>query len=333
MANAKQLSTALLTEHLRYTPLTLLDDIINTVNELVARAVDAAEEGLLAADPHALGYDKKYAAENRIADTDADGKPIYPEMRGEIEEGCHQLETLLESNVDRNFDKLEIFVLRNVLSVPEDVVPWVRLAHYDGLKMEGGSSVEDVRRLRRKVRETTKLRDALGAQVRKNEELLAQLRALIAPDAVKSEQTSSPSAPGSGVKDTAGSFAFLTQAPAAQLLGVMPIQSNSSTNGVKADALSTNTSFALSQLPALKAVLAELRPKLPSLADASVPAPENEVAWERRLYLETQSRKVLERRGIAMGESGTEPLGRRIGSDELAALEGIVEGLDRGRTD
>lgn len=49
----------------------------------------------------------------------------------EIENGVHQLETLLQATVDRNFDKLEIYVLRNVLSVPTDLVAWVRLKHYE----------------------------------------------------------------------------------------------------------------------------------------------------------------------------------------------------------
>ena len=49
----------------------------------------------------------------------------------EIENGVHQLETLLQATVDRNFDKLEIYVLRNVLSVPSDLVAWVRLKHYE----------------------------------------------------------------------------------------------------------------------------------------------------------------------------------------------------------
>lgn len=64
-------------------------------------------------------------------DTDGEGKAEYPEARREIEEGVHQLETLLESNVDKNFDKLEIYVLRNILHVDEALVPWVRLGHYE----------------------------------------------------------------------------------------------------------------------------------------------------------------------------------------------------------
>jgi kinetochore protein Mis12/MTW1 len=119
---AKQTETALLTEHLRYTPLSLVDDIINTVNELSSRAVDAAEEGLLAADPSQLGFPK----------SKADGDDVRERARVEIEEGVHQLETLLEANIDRKFDMFEILVLRNVLAIhPPELVPWIRLPHYD----------------------------------------------------------------------------------------------------------------------------------------------------------------------------------------------------------
>lgn len=131
MASTKQIATALLTEHLRYTPLTLIDDIINTINELTNRAVDAAENGLLNAPPDALGFTQKAAVEKRTLETDEDGKPIYPDSRLEIEEGVHRLETLLESNIDKNFDKFEILALRGILSVPEDLVSWMRLAHYE----------------------------------------------------------------------------------------------------------------------------------------------------------------------------------------------------------
>lgn len=56
---------------------------------------------------------------------------VYPEARLEIENGLHQLETLLEANVDKAFDKFEIYVLRNILTVPEDLLFWVRLKHYE----------------------------------------------------------------------------------------------------------------------------------------------------------------------------------------------------------
>lgn len=56
---------------------------------------------------------------------------VYPEAKLEIENGLHQLETLLESTVDKAYDKFEIYVLRNILTVPEDLISWVRLRHYE----------------------------------------------------------------------------------------------------------------------------------------------------------------------------------------------------------
>lgn len=102
------------------------------MNLLVNNAVDAVESGLLSADPETLGFDTKAAAENRPpGTTDEDGRPVYPEMRMEIEEGVHELETLLAANVDRNFDKFEIFALRNIFAVDGELAPWIRLRHYE----------------------------------------------------------------------------------------------------------------------------------------------------------------------------------------------------------
>jgi kinetochore protein Mis12/MTW1 len=346
-ASARQIETALLTEHLRYTPLTLLDDIINTINELIARAVDAAEEGLLAADPAVLGFAAKYAAENRIPDTDNEGRPVYEGVKEEVEEGVHKLETLLESNVDRNFDKLEIYILRNVLSVPGDLVPWVKLKHYEGLNLEPRQqreprTVEGVQRLRRKVQETKKLNGLLNRAIERNERMLQDLRSMLTlPATVKREQSlSSEAQTKTQGKDEGmtGAYAFLTHTPAAQALGLNAALQNSTTTTtpglVKANSLSTNTEFALAQLPALKTLLSELRPKIEAMShDTKIDIKEGETQRERRLYVESQTRKVLERRGISIEEGGVmDPLGRRVGSEELKALEGIVDELTRGNS-
>ncbi len=55
----------------------------------------------------------------------------FPKAKQEIDEGLQKLETLLYSTVDKNFDKFEIYVLRNILSVPAELVNWVRLSHYE----------------------------------------------------------------------------------------------------------------------------------------------------------------------------------------------------------
>lgn len=79
---------------------------------------------------------------DRDADADADvdvegegggeGKGEKEEkFQDEIENGVHQLETLLEATVDKTFDRFEIFTLRNILTVPDDLIGWMRLAHYE----------------------------------------------------------------------------------------------------------------------------------------------------------------------------------------------------------
>jgi hypothetical protein len=69
-----------------------------------------------------------------VPEKDEDGAPVYEEARLEIEEGVLKLETLMENAVDKNFDRLEIWTLRNVLCLPrgeEELVNWVRLGGYE----------------------------------------------------------------------------------------------------------------------------------------------------------------------------------------------------------
>ena len=104
----------------------LIDDIINAVNTIIYQALNAIEDGLLNVPPAQLGFkspdhSKDASQSSDVADT----------ARDEIENGVHQLETLLESTVDKSFDKFEIYTLRNILTVPEDLGRWVRLRHYE----------------------------------------------------------------------------------------------------------------------------------------------------------------------------------------------------------
>ena len=107
----------------------LIDDIINSVNNLVYQGISSLENGLFSTPPDRLGF-APAPRDNAAAIASEDG-PEFPEAKQEIEEGLHKLETLLESTVDKNFDKFEIYVLRNILSVPEDLAGWIRLSHYE----------------------------------------------------------------------------------------------------------------------------------------------------------------------------------------------------------
>jgi kinetochore protein Mis12/MTW1 len=127
-------STAVLAEHLGYTPLTLVDDVINVVNELMYGGVSTLEAGLMSMPPDLLGFK---TSQGMIRDTDDDGRTqLTEDEENELQKGVHQLETLWENAVDQNFDKFEIFVMRNLLAIEPDLVPWVRLDHHKDLDLD-----------------------------------------------------------------------------------------------------------------------------------------------------------------------------------------------------
>jgi kinetochore protein Mis12/MTW1 len=53
---------------------------------------------------------------------------------------------------------------------------------------------------------------------------------------------------------------------------------------------------------------------------------------ERKVYLESQSKRILERRGVDT-KDGVEGVwdGRRVGAEEVRGLEGLVQSLGRGK--
>lgn len=97
------------------------------MNNLVYQGVGSLESGLFATPPERLGF--KSGFKDGVEGVQDESE--YPEARQEIEEGLHKLETLLNSTVDKNFDKFEIYVLRNIMAVPQDLVNWIKLSHYE----------------------------------------------------------------------------------------------------------------------------------------------------------------------------------------------------------
>ena len=92
------------------------------------QAIEALETCLLQVPPRELGFTLDYGSTSL---SDSPGEP--PESTAEIENGVHQLETLLEATVDKAFDKFEIWTLRNILTIPDDLAPYMRLGHYEVL--------------------------------------------------------------------------------------------------------------------------------------------------------------------------------------------------------
>jgi kinetochore protein Mis12/MTW1 len=205
---------------------------------------------------------------------------------------------------------------------------------------------ESLHALRRKLLETQKLHAALAAEKTRNDAQIARLRSLLAPATAlpKHEPRSSTSPSKAATEDVlsdAAPFDFLTHTQAAQNLGVTPLPASTATtattsNGVSGGPepgrtpLTTHTTFTTSQLPALRTLLASLKPHLATAAlpGQSTTTEKDEWDKERRVYVESQSKRVLERRGVDTRD-GVEGVveGSRVRSDEVSALEGIVAGL------
>ncbi|KAG0230741.1 hypothetical protein BGW41_002413 [Actinomortierella wolfii] len=144
----------LLTEHFGYSPLSFVDDVINSINNLIYQASMALQ-----------AY-----AEQEMADMD----PTLIECAKCI----HRFETLLEAAVDKNFDRFELYALKNIFGVPEDVD--IVLPHYEALDFDIPDSREQelddqLEQLRRQVIATKalnyKLRKELDLQNRKKRQL------------------------------------------------------------------------------------------------------------------------------------------------------------------
>ncbi|CAD0108027.1 unnamed protein product [Aureobasidium uvarum] len=314
MATNDQIKNALLTEHFRYTPL--------VINELVYQAVGEVQTALLNVPKEQLGFPATAPAQQDDKTDEADEAATT-----EIEAGIVKLESLLNSTIDKNFDKLEIYTLRNLLTVSnakedEGLENWIVLDHYKNLQPSSADgnapTPESVNRLRRKVQETEKLQSALKAEAAQNEALLAQLRPLMsAPPAAKPAFKPDQDTPQ---QDTTASFSFLRNTPSAAALGVGSER--------HANSLAQNTSFVYSQIHALREIVTALRAHLATLPAKNMAATVDQSTEARHAYIESQTRRALDREGVdATPAPDTESLGRRMGGEETRALESIVAAM------
>ncbi|TGO60455.1 hypothetical protein BCON_0035g00310 [Botryotinia convoluta] len=309
--------TALLTEHLTYRPIAVIDDIINSINLLAFRAIDALEKGLFAAPPSSIGF---------TPTSTLSAEEVATQCQHEIENGVYKLETLLNAKIDKNFDKMEIYLLRNVFAVPPDVRDWIRLSHYEGLDFrsveengagaDGVPTSETVTFQRKRLRETMKLNAVLRAEKERNERTIAALKGIISPSQSSAKKTVKAE------DDERPSLAFLQKKGNLTKDGKHPI--------------ATTTEFALAQLPALKQLLDNLGPRLKELSEGDGMAGmvgEQEKSWrrERLEFIEKETRRHLENvRGLELGSQGEvrdgewQGEGRKLGNGEVEDLEKVV---------
>ncbi|KAH7308190.1 Mis12 protein-domain-containing protein [Stachybotrys elegans] len=320
----------LLTEHFGYPPVSLLDDIINTVNVLADRALDSVERLLLLMPPQNLGF---AAPKSKSKDKDAPATSPEEAAKLEIENGTHQLETLLNASIDKNFDLFELYTMRNILTVRPDDQPFMRLAHYDGLDFSSEApdrpTPESVTALRRRLHASQRLHLALETERVRNDALLSKLHAALGTPAETVKQESGAAAVAAAAPT--GALAFLRDRRGIEEAGTeQPI--------------TTTTEFTLSQLQALRALSTSLRTILPDLgpddtADNGAEPASQRKSWrrERLEYVEAASRKYLETsRGLELGDQGDvrdgewQGEGRHLSKGDVEGLERVVTMLGSG---
>jgi kinetochore protein Mis12/MTW1 len=270
--------------------------------------------------------------------------------RDEVESGTHQLETLLWASIDKDFDRFEIYVMRNILCLRKVEMEWLRLGHYEGLVFEEGPlpssgeggegarggeggadadadadarlSVEGVNRLRRRLQASQRLNCMLVAERARNAALLGEMRRLVGVlpgSGVKLEPEPEPVAP-----EHKPPFGFLHD-------------KGDLTEGDAETPLTTTAAFSLSQLQSLRELSTALRGVMAGLAagdedgeDADADG-KGKKSWrrERLEYVETATKKHLENvRGLELGKNGEVVDGEWDGGGPNLE-RGEVESLER----
>ncbi|KAJ2079108.1 hypothetical protein H4R24_004013 [Coemansia sp. RSA 988] len=92
---------SLIVEHFGFLPISFIDEIINAANDTIYRATDALSKFV----------------EKEQGSGEATSQAV------------NKAETLLEHAVDKNFDKFELYALRNLFNIPQGLEDYVVLPH------------------------------------------------------------------------------------------------------------------------------------------------------------------------------------------------------------
>ncbi|KAH3666231.1 hypothetical protein OGAPHI_004420 [Ogataea philodendri] len=193
----EMLASQLLTEHLGFQPISVIDDIINVINEIMYRCTEQLELALIQKK-----FDKeeelRKQQEQRLQIRDDDDDVIVSEEElsqaklgveytvDGVQKGTATLESLLEHVINKNFDKFEVYAMRNILNIPEDLVSggYIRLKHHEGMEIRKNVMKDakklgtEYERLLREVEAEIRINKALNEILSKFSQLLEYSRRL-----------------------------------------------------------------------------------------------------------------------------------------------------------
>ncbi|KAJ2781187.1 hypothetical protein GGI15_003287 [Coemansia interrupta] len=92
---------SLIVEHFGFLPISFIDEIINAANDTIYRATDALSKFV----------------EKEQGSSEATSQAV------------NKAETLLEHSVDKNFDKFELYALRNLFNIPQGLEDYIVVPH------------------------------------------------------------------------------------------------------------------------------------------------------------------------------------------------------------
>ncbi|KAJ2852224.1 hypothetical protein IWW36_000365 [Coemansia brasiliensis] len=149
---------SLIVEHFGFLPISFIDEIINAANDTIYRATDALCKFV----------------EKEQGSGEATNQAI------------NKAETLLEHAVDKNFDKFELYALRNLFNVPQGLEDYIVLPHRSP-DATGGPAVyaedeaeldKELEQVRRQLVAENLLKARLQCDITKVEKAVRRLRAL-----------------------------------------------------------------------------------------------------------------------------------------------------------
>ncbi|CAI5759008.1 unnamed protein product [Candida verbasci] len=144
---------SILTEHLGFSPVDLIDEVINSVNQIMYNGTEEVERHLISK---------------------------FPQNQKEIKDGIFRLEEIMESEIDFNFDKFELYVLRNIFNIPKDLVEegWIKLKHHQGIEFNETNVMRkleydnEVKNLMRMISKELQFRKIFKLQIRKAKHII-----------------------------------------------------------------------------------------------------------------------------------------------------------------
>ncbi|KAJ1720080.1 hypothetical protein LPJ53_005249 [Coemansia erecta] len=92
---------SLIVEHFGFLPISFIDEVINAANDTIYRATDALSKFV----------------EKEQGSSEATSQAV------------NKAETLLEHSVDKNFDKFELYALRNLFNIPQGLEDYIVVPH------------------------------------------------------------------------------------------------------------------------------------------------------------------------------------------------------------